>query len=255
VEDWLRLRPTPEQYREFGDYLGEAHSWYKHLPLLGGERFVVFVVPDAGIGRQVAVLHASPEAATGYTLVTPPEGPEFTDEHPRLHYGWTTTREYRRRFGHLDYMYRRGPAEPYVRDAGPPVQLPEQVEERCGFVLYPYVSGTFAEALTWGVHEEALARLRAGTAHPAREEVLELARLAESLDAAWSALDAAEQEWVLSRGTVAEKPLPGEPSAELQRYLRLDESVGAISASLQAREVEKIRRALAELDEWLLHGG
>jgi hypothetical protein len=255
MEEWLRLRPTPEQYREFGDYLGRAHSWYKHLPLLDGRRFVVFVAPDAGIGRLVAVLHGSPEAATGYTLVTPPEGPEFTDEHPRLHYGWTTTREYRRRFGHLDYMCRRGPDEPYVRDAGPPVQLPEQVEERCGFVLYPYVSGTFAEAVTWSVHEEAVAQLRVGTPHPAREEVLELARRAEALDAAWSALGGAEQEWVLSRGTGAEKPLPGEPSAELQRYLSLDESVGAVSDSLRAQEIGKIRRALAELDEWLLHGG
>jgi hypothetical protein len=107
VEDRLRLRPTPEQYRAFGDYLCKAHSWYKHLPLLGGRRFVVFIAPDAGIGRLVAVLQGpTPEAATGYplyTLLTPPEGPEFTDEHPRLHYGWKTTKEYRTRFGHLDY--------------------------------------------------------------------------------------------------------------------------------------------------------
>ena len=77
MEDRLHLRPTPEQYREFGDYLCEAHSWYKHLPLMTGRRFVVFVAPDAGIGQLVAVLHGSPGAATGYTLVTPPEGPEW----------------------------------------------------------------------------------------------------------------------------------------------------------------------------------
>src|SRR5262249_50726775 len=89
LEDRLRLRPTPEQYRAFGEYLCEAHSWYKHLPLEGGRRFVVFVAPDAGIGRLVAVMQPDGQGNTiGYTLVTPPEGPEFTEEHPRLHYGW-----------------------------------------------------------------------------------------------------------------------------------------------------------------------
>jgi hypothetical protein len=256
VVDWLHLRPTPEQYRSFGEYLGEAHSWYKHLPLMTGRRFVVFVAPDAGIGRLVARLHGgTPEAATGYTLVTPPEGPEFTDEHPRLHYGWKTTREYRGRFGHLDYMCRRAPDEPYARDAGPPVRPPDPVEDRCGFVLFPYVSWTFAEAVTWSVHEEALAQLRAGAAHPAREAILELARHAEALRVAWSALGDAEQYGVLARGTGAEKPLAGEPSVGLRRYLEIEKSVQAVSATLRAQEVEKIRRALAALDDWLAGSG
>lgn len=34
--DWLHLRPTPNQYRAFSEYLCRAHSWYKHLPLIGG---------------------------------------------------------------------------------------------------------------------------------------------------------------------------------------------------------------------------
>lgn len=120
MEVWSRLRPTPDQDRAFGEYLGHAHSWYKHLPLPDGRRFVVFVAADAGIGRLVAVRHGSrPETATGDSLVTPPEGPEFTDEHPRLHYGWKTTKEYRTRFGYLDYMARREPDEAYGRDAGP----------------------------------------------------------------------------------------------------------------------------------------
>jgi hypothetical protein len=54
LEDRLRLRPTAEQYQSFGAYLCEAPSWYKHLPLTGGRRFVVFVVPDAGIGRMMS---------------------------------------------------------------------------------------------------------------------------------------------------------------------------------------------------------
>jgi hypothetical protein len=124
--DRLHLRPTAGQYRSFGDYLCEAHSWYKHLPLLGGRRFVVCVAPGAGTGRLAAVLRgACPETATGITLVTPEEGPEFTEEHPRPHHGWRTTREDRSRVGYLGYMSRRGPGGPYARGAGPPVRLPE----------------------------------------------------------------------------------------------------------------------------------
>jgi hypothetical protein len=249
-----RLRPSPEQYRKFNEYLCAAHSWYKHIPLFGGRHFVVFVAPDAGIGRLVAVLHGgSPETATSYSLVTPPDGLEFTDEHPRLHYGWKTTKEYRDRFGYLDYMRRYSPDGPYARDAGPAVSLPEQVEDRCAFVLYPYVHSTFAEAVTWSVHKDAIERLRAGEAHPAREIVLELERLAKELDAGWATLSDDEQLWVLSRQTGGTRPLGGEPSVGLREYLDLDDRVRAISARLQAQEFEKIRRALAELDRWLMH--
>jgi hypothetical protein len=221
--------------------------------VIGGRRFVVFVALDAGIGRLVAVLHgAGPETATGCTLLTPEEGPEFTEAHPRLHYGWRTTKEYRSRFGHLGYMCRRGPDEPYARDAGPPVRLPV-LEERCGFVLYPYVSWTFAEAVTWSVHAEPIEQLRDGATHPAREEVLELARLAAALQTVWSVLGDPEREWVLSRQIEDQWPMQGGPSVELRRYLELEDVVKAISGSLRAKEADKIRRALAELDDWLLH--
>ena len=35
-------RPTDEQYHEFVKHIGNAHSWYKHLPLLTGGQFVVW---------------------------------------------------------------------------------------------------------------------------------------------------------------------------------------------------------------------
>src|SRR4051812_30995960 len=97
-------RPADEQYREFAEHVGEAHSWYKHLPLLTGGQFVVFLSPDSGIGRLVARLEGG-----GYSLVTPPEGPVFTEANQRLHYSWKTSEEYRRRFGYLDYAYRSHP--------------------------------------------------------------------------------------------------------------------------------------------------
>lgn len=255
MTDWQALRPTAEQYREFSDYVGRAHSWYKHLPLIGGGRFVVFVAPDAGFGRLVAVLHGpSAEAATGLSLVTPAEGREFTDAHPRLHYGWKTTAEYRRRFGYLDYIYRTDPDGAFARDTGTAVQLPCELEERCGFVLYPYVSGEFIEAITWHVHQEALQQLQAGVSHPAREQVLELASLTKAHRSAWSALSEPERDWVYQETEEGEKPLPGDASVALRRYVDLDKRIGAVAAELRAQEAEKVRKGLAALDEWLVDG-
>jgi hypothetical protein len=225
MKDRLSLRPTPEQYQAFCEHLCAAHSWYKHLPLLTGERFVVFVAADAGLGRLVAVpVSDHPNKAPEFTLATAPEEPEFSDEHPRLHYSWQTSREYRRRFGYLDYMCGGVSGEPRDRDAGPPLRLPPRLEERCSFVLYPYVARLFNRSL-YGRHDEAIERLRAGAAHPAREELLELVQLREAEQAAQG----------------AEQTL-------------LSERLWEVIEALRAREVEKIRRALAELDDWLLHG-
>lgn len=253
LQNWLQLRPTAEQYDTFGEYVAWAHSWYKHLPLMSGRRFVMFLAPDAGIGRLVAVLHGDkPESATGYSLMTPSEGSEFTEAHPRLHYGWKTTREYRSRFGHLDYSCWQDSPSVYNRDAGPPIRLPASIEDRCGFVLYPYVSETFAQAVNWEVRAEALAELRSGAAHPARDEILDLARQADVLSSAWDTLGDVDRNWVISRRIEEEKPGPEEPSVELRRYLELDDRVNATAKSLRNREADKIRRALAELDDWLL---
>jgi len=256
----INLRPTPEQYQAFCDHVCEAHSWYKHLPLLNGGHFVVFVAADAGIGCLVGVPAgvAGPDSAPVYKLVTPPEGREFTDKHPRIHHTWQTTEEYRRRFGYLDYMFRRGPDKPYARDAGPLVRLPEQVEERCGFVLYPYASQNFGDVITWRKHKEAIDQLRAGAAHPARDELLELARLATALKTAWAALGDPVTERLLAPGNLAPgnddaKARSLEAPVEWRSYLDLEERVRAASEPLRAQEAEKVRAALAQLDDWLQH--
>jgi hypothetical protein len=114
------------------------------------------------------------------------------------------------------------------------------------------VSRTFAEAVTWSAHAEAVERLR-GAAHPAREEVLELAGLAAALQAAWSALGDSEREWLLTRKIRDGRPMQRNRPVELAGYLELDERVQAVSGSLRTQESGKIRRALAALDDWLLH--
>jgi hypothetical protein len=76
----IRALPLPsrEQHQAFVEHLRDVHSWYKHLPLLTGGKFVVFLAPDAGEG--------------------------YPSQHPHLCYG-NTIEGYRRAFGYLDYIW------------------------------------------------------------------------------------------------------------------------------------------------------
>ncbi len=237
-------RPSDEQYAAFARHVGEAHSWYKHLPLLTGGQFVVFLSPDSGIGRLVARLEG-----TGYRLETPPEGPVFTEANPRLHYSWKTSEEYRRRFGYLDYARRTREADTFGRDVGGPMYLPTEIWERCSFTLFPYVAGgSGLEAITWPVHQEALERLRAGEPHPQREAVLEWARLVGVKQEAWGSLTDPEREIVLALERV-EKP---ETTAAIDRYLAIETELEEVYYKrLRPGELEKIRQGLAALRAWL----
>ena len=85
-------RPTPVQIDNFVKYVSEAHSWYKHLPLLPpGETFQFFIDPFSGFNRVI-----QPGGQVIHKKRT--ENDEF-----KFHYTWMTTADYRSRFGHLTY--------------------------------------------------------------------------------------------------------------------------------------------------------
>ncbi len=235
-------RPTYEQYVAFAKHVGEAHSWYKHLPLLTGGQFVVFLAPDSGIGQLAARFDGSV-----FQLETPPEGPVFTEDRPRLHYSWKTSDEYRRRFGFLDYALRNRD-NVFCRDVGGPMELPAEVWERCTFTLFPYVSRFGHDTVTWA-HEEAVRELRAGAPHPRREAVLEWARLAHEQEECWESLTKAELELVLAlRRGGADKT---KATAAVHRYLELGAELDAVYYKLlRPGELAKIWRALRALRGW-----
>lgn len=83
--------PSSEQVNDFVQFVSDAHSWYKHLPLMPpGKPFHFFLNPVSGCDTV-----RRPEGGVGYE--------ERTETTPRFHYTWMTTRQYRERFGHLDY--------------------------------------------------------------------------------------------------------------------------------------------------------
>jgi hypothetical protein len=241
-------RPTDEQYAAFADHVGEAHSWYKHLSLIRGGQFVVFLAPDSGIGCLVGRFEGG-----GIRLVTPPEGPLFTEANPRVHHTWKTTEEYRRRFGYLDYARCTAADGRFRRDAGDPMELPAKIWEHCTFTLFPYVAGARGrDSVDW-VHRKAVERLRSGAAHPQREAVLEWARLADLEHDAYRGLSIAECEivWTMEREE-AGKP---KTTAAIDHYLAIKAELDAVYfGRLRPPELAKIRQALAALRAWLEEG-
>lgn len=83
--------------------------------------------------------------------------------------------------------------------------MPPELIERCGFVLFPYVSETFVEAVTRTIREEALHQVRMGTPHSARDLVLDLADSAKAQESTWLALSDVEREWLLAQEVVAQQ--------------------------------------------------
>lgn len=247
MTNWLNLRPTTAQYQAFAEYLCDAHSWYKHLPLLTGRNFVVFVNSAAGMGRRiVASDDRNPEL---FVLQIPPEGTEYTDENPRLHYAWKTTKDYHQRFGYLDYIdYDDGE----IDRESMLFHLPPDLVDKCSFRLYPYVSaGYFAEAVHYECHADALNRLRNGFSHPARAEVLKFADLPMLMDEVEDNMNEQERDW-LAKYNELEGEWNGEyPSALTRKYVELDREFTSLMNFFYQQELAKIQRSLQNLDNWL----
>jgi len=197
IEMMLQLPlPTPEQHQAFVNHLCDVHSWYKHLPLLTGGEFVVFLTPDAGL--------------------------DYPSEHPRLPYG-NTPDGYRRAFGYLDYMWRIGDAA-FDRDGGKPLILPELVLQQCRFTLYPYVACEFY----WGIHADAIARLQAGSVHPQRDRLLEWEAVAGELECLeGEPVEAPQVALLEARATSLHSQLRAQEVTKIEQHLhRLYEDCG-----------------------------
>jgi hypothetical protein len=207
--------PTPDQRRRFVKHISNAHSWYKHLPLLTGGRFVVFLASDAG---------------EGYPLC-----------HPTLPYG-NDTAGYHRAFGHLDYMYAHD-SKCFLKDM-PTLLFPENYIIEYSFVVYPYVKNTYYEP-SW-FHPEAISQLRSGAYHPERERVLEWEDVTLELFQAYRALSEEEHAIVLDPDRT---PSAYIPSKGLLKYLDLQERGLALRKALRHTEIAKLERAVRLLHD------
>ena len=160
----VRALPTPTdaQWLAFERHLVTVHSWYKHLPLLQGGEFVVFLAPDAG--------------------------ENYPAKHPKLPTE-NTTKGYRCAFGHLDYLWRISSGELYARDGRMVPFLDAELMAIGCFTLYPYIS----EEFYWSVHEEDVVRIEQGQSHPHAAEILNAYYAEGQLEDAWDELSDADK--------------------------------------------------------------
>ena len=84
--------PTEEQSRAFAEYVSNAHSWYKHLPLYPAVPFYFYLDPNAG--RKI--VDTTPETQVFADITNPKEC---------FHYATLLTADYRTRFGFWDYCH------------------------------------------------------------------------------------------------------------------------------------------------------
>lgn len=207
--------PTIDQHQRFVKHLKDVHSWYKHLPLLTGGVFVVFLAPDAGT--------------------------DYPTEHPRLPFG-NSVEGYRQAFGHLDYMWQIE-TESFHRDGAEPAVLPDEFVQEFSFVLYPYVAGEFY----WSIHEEAVTELHQGKAqHPAKELILELATVDDQLEQAQQKIT--YEEWKML--VYEDEQTSVELTPEQREFLVLFRKSRKLYKQLQTQEVEKIEQQLNCLYKW-----
>jgi|GEM_PF-1712950 len=217
--------PSAEQQAAFAAHVCWAHSWYKHLPLLTGGEFVVFLAADAGDG--------------------------YSDAAPRLHYAWTTTAEYRTRFGHLDYMWRLTPADGFDRDAGPVIRLPPDLFAAARMILFPFASSDFNApgACRWGIHDDGFDQVRAGTPHPASALLTAWWDSQMAVDELWGRLGPDEQELAVQpESAIGPAPLP----PAVAEYLRVAGFGASVYAGLQRAEEAKVLGAIGGLAALLL---
>jgi hypothetical protein len=225
LHEMMATLPSPSlaQCGRFAKHICSAHSWYKHLPLTGGQ-LVVFLARDAG---------------EGYPLL-----------HPRLGPGPNTTDLYRERFGHLDYLWSSEPSGPFFRDISrDPPDLPAWFLDQFGMTFYPYASddGTTVEIINSDVHRESMMRLKAGASHPEREALLLLAELYAKSQEIWRGLTDEEREAACNSDNVPMNDLP----SMVGRFCALENSCDDIHQVLHARELAKIQGLPLRLRSWL----
>jgi hypothetical protein len=215
--------PTLEQYENFAHHICWAHSWYKHIPLFSGLKFIFFLSKEAGCG--------------------------YGDEHPRLHYAWKTTQEYRDRFGYLDYgccpddrfYYRDGLVES--------ISAIEEERFTCRATIYPFVSTDFnaQEVLHFIIEEECIKKLRLPNSHPKRTELLAWYEAYQTYQEKWCELSdgdneiaqAFDEEW-------QEQDLINLPAC-VATYLQAERQTNNFYWELQKSEFHKIKRSLAHV--------
>ncbi|MGD1840562.1 MAG: hypothetical protein ACFB0B_06645 [Thermonemataceae bacterium] len=217
--------PSDAQCKNFAEDLCGFHSWYKHLNLYKGNKFVLFLNPTLQSG--------------------------FDEGNPRMHEGWKTTSEYKAKYGCLDFKWYDN-AEDFKQRKQAVIDdtslvLPEIFFRQSSLTLYPFVSTDFnaLESIGYHIHEEDLKKISLAKDYPHRALVLQWADLHHRTETVWQQLTQQEREVILT--IMQDEKIPERLSKSASNYLRLEEALNQVYDTLQQGELEKIEVKVAQL--------
>lgn len=219
--------PSEGRYEAFAHYICWAHSWYKHIPLFEGAEFTFFLSKAAG--------------------------GEFSEEKPRLHYGWKTRQEYWTRYGHLDYVFQFLGDKTIYRDVSPIFVECPKMPDACTVKLYPFMSDDWnaQQVLSHLIETEYLEQLEAENSHPHRQSLLDWFNLRQKYDELWSSFTSSERDQV---SRLDEVDTVADISQNVAEFLKVRQQMNERYWKLQAGEYRKIQDALRHLREASMQG-
>ncbi len=219
------LKPTEVQLKLFAQHIANCHSWYKHLPLITGGSFVVFLDINAGINY-----------------------PNF---HPKLPYG-NSAEKYKEAFGCLNYCYKTNSKESWQFDNNSIVKNPFVADnigfsnymlDKCSFKLYPFISEEFVE--TYEYHKNGFEKIRNGEYHPYGKQLLKLEKLHFKKVQLWENLTEEEMETIISISDYS--VYKSSISDKMNDYINAEEEELGLLEQLRFEENKKIKTALENL--------
>lgn len=216
----MTMKPTQEQITRFCQHVANAHSWYKHLPLLTGAEFTIFLNPNAG--------------------------KTYPSMHPKLPFG-NHQSGYQQAFGQLDYIWKIL-TEPVIgHDSGNIegiVSLLHDTEKTATITLYPYV----ANEIYWSIFEKEIEQLRKGLDHPDRQAILDAYNINEAFEKCWGELNDLDRETASKLYDISPANIPSmNISADLRNYLKLEQLSFDAHAKLVDSQHEKLLQTILKI--------
>jgi hypothetical protein len=223
--------PAQHQIERFTAHLLQVHSWYKHLPLMEGGVFTVFLEPD--LDRVYPI------------------------QHPKLPFG-NSQSGYLEAFGHLAYQYTiegttyqdfDNKIVNGIRVQTGPTAIPERLKTTWSFVLYPYCHPEFAEGIS--LFEKELQQLATHeSSHPQENLLRNWHTNHQEQNEIWeNRLNESEREAIISQydwsHTESAEPL----SDRCAHFLKLENEAKSIETALQKAEQAKVEVAIGRLIE------
>ena len=210
--------PTEEQCNNFVEHLINAHSWYKHLPILSGGEFLIFL--DGSVGWDYPLCH--PKIKSGNTR----EG-------------------YINDFGFLNYIYRID--DVWSNDGNSDIndlfrRIPSNVIEKCCFKLYPMISEEFEEA--YSIHKNEFKRLKDEN-HPYLDLLISWEEFHNKKEKLWNLMSEEEQDIIVHTDFEISS---GEGCSErVQDYILYETNEYSFLEEIRKIEILKINESINNL--------